>query len=266
MVVIRRTIYLLVLTGLLLGLVPTGLIAHAADGPSSQGDAAVTAAPSPSALPTPSPTSSPSPTPSATPDSPPNQPPAGPQPTAGVPASTASPKISVGSPKPQPPAVPAAVSGPPAHVADRKPFEEGVAVPGEVIAKRTQTSRTIENDDGTFTLESFAGPIHFKDKEGRWQQIESDLVAAERAGYAFRNRANSFSVHLKERLQQDALSFEVDDQTFTLTPSGLGGRPGKLVERGQGTSSAPHQGNKKVARFSGLLKGWTSTTRSSPPA
>ena len=45
----------------------------------------------------------------------------------------------------------------------------------EVVGKRTQTSKTFNNSDGTYTTEIYEAPIHFKDSKGNWKDIDNDL-------------------------------------------------------------------------------------------
>jgi hypothetical protein len=76
------------------------------------------------------------------------------------------------------------------------------AQPGavEVPERRTRTSATYRNPDGSFTTSVFVGPINYRDTRGRWQPIESELEREAVDGYAWTNRANSFRVRFKEEL------------------------------------------------------------------
>ncbi|MET9035290.1 DNRLRE domain-containing protein [Streptomyces mirabilis] len=46
----------------------------------------------------------------------------------------------------------------------------------EVTDARTETSTTYVNPDGTVTQEAYAGPIRFKDDQGKWQGVDPSLV------------------------------------------------------------------------------------------
>jgi RHS repeat-associated protein len=76
-----------------------------------------------------------------------------------------------------------------AQLAPQEPSE-----PGEVPQLRTRTSRTVRGDDGLLHTSLFTEPVHYRDDHGRWELIRSELVAAQAAGFAVRNAANSFSV------------------------------------------------------------------------
>ncbi|MEO7020826.1 MAG: DUF2341 domain-containing protein, partial [Ktedonobacteraceae bacterium] len=68
--------------------------------------------------------------------------------------------------------------------------------PGEQPDLRTETSQTILNANGTWTLKSYGAPIHYKDAQGHWQPIDSSLVGdSSVAGYAYGNKANGWHVH-----------------------------------------------------------------------
>src|SRR5205809_6824341 len=72
--------------------------------------------------------------------------------------------------------------------------------PQELIAKRTATSETFRNADGTFTTSAYATPVHYLDPSGAWQKIDSTLVPSPLAGHAWTNRANSFRLNFKAQL------------------------------------------------------------------
>ncbi|MEU6226601.1 DNRLRE domain-containing protein [Streptomyces sp. NPDC047042] len=45
----------------------------------------------------------------------------------------------------------------------------------ELVSLRTETSTVYVNPDGTFTAESFAGPVRVKQDDGSWQNIDTEL-------------------------------------------------------------------------------------------
>ena len=92
--------------------------------------------------------------------------------------------------------------------------------PQELVAKRTATSETFRNPDGTFTTSAYAAPIHYLDASGSWQKIDSTLDPSPLAGYAWTNRANAFHVHFKDRLGASYLRFAVDGRAITLSLQG----------------------------------------------
>ncbi|MFF3862598.1 DNRLRE domain-containing protein [Streptomyces sp. NPDC002209] len=48
----------------------------------------------------------------------------------------------------------------------------------EALSERTETSTTWVNKDGSLTSEVSAGPIRFKDAQGRWRDVDVDLTSA----------------------------------------------------------------------------------------
>ncbi|PIC73740.1 hypothetical protein [Sporosarcina sp. P17b] len=48
--------------------------------------------------------------------------------------------------------------------------------PIEVIKKRTATSKTFDNFDNTYSTEISQQPIHFKDDNGEWKEIDNKLI------------------------------------------------------------------------------------------
>ena len=92
----------------------------------------------------------------------------------------------------------------------------------DLVERRTESSRTFRNADGTYTTESFSGPIHFRDSDGVWQQVDNRLIPSERLGYAWRNAANRFDAHFRARSGEDDLAIVVgmNNYTFTLQAAG----------------------------------------------
>jgi RHS repeat-associated protein len=109
----------------------------------------------------------------------------------------------------------------------------------EVIKERTATSRTYKNADGSLTTELFDTPIHYKAADGDWETIESELVPANNADYAYRNKANAFKTLFKHELGDEFLRFEVGGEVFTLTLEGAAKAQSHLGEPGE--AQAPNE-------------------------
>ncbi len=107
--------------------------------------------------------------------------------------------------------------------AERARASEGDRV--ELTERRTATSKTFRNPDGTLTTSLFTGSIHFRNERGAWQEIDSQLVPASRPGYALANKANSFKVEFKPELEENFLRFEVSGKAFLLALEGAARRP-----------------------------------------
>lgn len=247
-----KPVIMMLVIALTIGVLPSQVLAATSPTPAESSPAPAT--PTPSATPSkvPSAEPSPSPSPTATEAPAPRVPPptvpapapapaAVPQPTAGPGALP--PKLAPAPPDPK-------VAAPP--IEDSEPLIEGAEVANEVLDKRTEYSRTLKNKDGSFTVQSFTGPIHFKDSKGDWEQVESALVASDKAGYALKNKAHSFGIEIKDQLGPDAIALEVPAGSYTLSPEALGGAKAKVTETllGKDPSKAP-----KVASFKGAAKG-----------
>lgn len=55
----------------------------------------------------------------------------------------------------------------------------------EVLEKRTRYSKVFRNESGTFTSLIFAAPIHYLDEDGKWQDLEGQIVDDNGAGAGF---------------------------------------------------------------------------------
>jgi hypothetical protein len=83
-------------------------------------------------------------------------------------------------------------------------------VTDEVPERRTANSKTFATDRaGVFVTETANEPVHFQDAKGRWQDIDTDLVAGSNG--RTRNKANAFSVSLAADSTDGAVaSLELD--------------------------------------------------------
>ena len=75
----------------------------------------------------------------------------------------------------------------------------------ELIKRRTTYSEEFLNPDGTFTIELSDKPIHFKNKRGNWQKIDTNLVTEARGGYEFVNKDNAFTTRFARNNQNGQL-------------------------------------------------------------
>jgi RHS repeat-associated protein len=78
----------------------------------------------------------------------------------------------------------------------------------EVASLRTRTSKTLLSRSG-FQLFTYTGSINYKDGSGSWQPIDNTLVATRKPGYAYENRANSYSVYLPGSLEAQPIEFRL---------------------------------------------------------
>lgn len=64
----------------------------------------------------------------------------------------------------------------------------------EIISKRTETSKTFENIDGTLTALLTAGPLHYFEN-GAWKTASNQIVKTQKAGYQFSNTHNQIKTY-----------------------------------------------------------------------
>jgi hypothetical protein len=65
--------------------------------------------------------------------------------------------------------------------------------PQELPSLRTETAKFFRMPDGSHVAEVYPGPIHYRDAQGYWQDIDTTLVPSTAPGFAWQNRAGSFS-------------------------------------------------------------------------
>ena len=113
----------------------------------------------------------------------------------------------------QPPTLPivtpsvGALGQPPASLA---------AKPGaELVERRTATSKTFVGDEpGQLRTELYDAPVHFKDPQGRWTEID-DLLGASTDGRR-RNGANAFGLSIADSAADKALARLAVDTTHSV--------------------------------------------------
>ncbi len=103
-----------------------------------------------------------------------------------------------------------------------RPAVQAPAPTGELPDRRTRNSKTSRNSNGTYTTTIATGPVNYRDRQGRWQPIDSTLVSAGSSGYAWSNRANAYSVSFKKALAQDYLKIDARGKSFDLSLNGAG--------------------------------------------
>ncbi|MEP6468151.1 MAG: DNRLRE domain-containing protein [Chloroflexota bacterium] len=98
--------------------------------------------------------------------------------------------------------------------------------PGEQPQLRTQTSKTILGTDGRYVTTVAASPLHFPDEAGRWEVIDSGIVASDKAGYAWQNAANGFQAHFRRDLVGGFVTIESEGRRASLSLIGAAGKRG----------------------------------------
>jgi large repetitive protein len=97
------------------------------------------------------------------------------------------------------------------------PWDRGPKV--EQPAKRTTTSRTFQNGDGTYTTDYFSAPVFYRDSSGAMVPIEAVPVASSKDGVAFETKAGPVAVELADSSVGDTLTVRSDGHSITFRPT-----------------------------------------------
>lgn len=79
----------------------------------------------------------------------------------------------------------------------------------ELPELRSATMKRFRMSDGTVEAELSAGPVHFRDRAGKWQDIDTRVTVDDKPGYAFGNTKNAFGSHFGKR-SDELVRFEAD--------------------------------------------------------
>ncbi|HET9732200.1 MAG TPA: DNRLRE domain-containing protein [Acidimicrobiales bacterium] len=102
---------------------------------------------------------------------------------------------------------------------------------GDFPALRTATSNTFpDRQHAGFKTVAASQPVNYKDARGKWQPIDDTMVADGQPGFAFRNKADSYSAELPPTL---AGSVRVTSGQFGVGFSLAGAGGGRGVAAGQ---------------------------------
>lgn len=87
----------------------------------------------------------------------------------------------------------------------------------EVVENRTETSKTFDNLDGTYTTEIFETSIHFKDEKGSWENIDNNLEKNNNNGEnQFENKANNFTVTFDEKIEEQKSNVQLSEDQYSI--------------------------------------------------
>lgn len=91
------------------------------------------------------------------------------------------------------------------------PAERVRELPGE----RTAYSRVFEMSDGEFEAEVFADPVHYRDGNGKWREIDTAVTPSGRDGFAYGSTGNRFGTFFGTRSDR-LVRFELGDRFVTV--------------------------------------------------
>lgn len=111
----------------------------------------------------------------------------------------------------------AASLAPPARAGGRALSASADAAARELPERRTATSTTRRNADGSLTTTVHNGPIHYRAADGSLRPIDTTLYRAGLGGYAWHSGANSFEARFKDALEPAFAEVRAAGQAFRLT-------------------------------------------------
>lgn len=85
---------------------------------------------------------------------------------------------------------------------------DGFTPQQEIKEKRTRNSKHFYNSDGSITAQ-IGRPLHYKDAQGNWQDIDLRLVMSNRAGYAYTNEANDIKSYFPQAPGQQGIAMNI---------------------------------------------------------
>jgi RHS repeat-associated protein len=91
--------------------------------------------------------------------------------------------------------------------------------PVEMAERRSPTSRTFRNPNGTLSTELFTKPVHYLDRSGQFQLIDNSLIA-EPDATTLRNAANRYKATFKNRIESDFFGFEYRGRSLRMALEG----------------------------------------------
>lgn len=86
----------------------------------------------------------------------------------------------------------------------------------ELTDLRDRYTKQFLNDDGSRTAEMSLEPIHYKDTNGKWQNISNKLVPLSEQGFSLQNEANSFKTSFADNSREPYLVSVKDSQAYSL--------------------------------------------------
>jgi len=89
----------------------------------------------------------------------------------------------------------------------------------ELLGKRTENQKEFLNPDGTITQELYLNPVHWKSKNGKWKEINNNLVDEKNGSENyFKNKSNSYEIRFNKNTKKKAL-FKLKEDGHTIEMS-----------------------------------------------
>lgn len=91
----------------------------------------------------------------------------------------------------------------------------------ELVGKRTATTKVYELSSGERQAEISSEPVHYRDGDGKWRDIDTAIRPTEKTGFAFGNTANRFATYFGTS-SEHLVQFEFGSRRATVGLPGEG--------------------------------------------
>ncbi|MCA1066128.1 DNRLRE domain-containing protein (plasmid) [Rossellomorea sp. AcN35-11] len=95
----------------------------------------------------------------------------------------------------------------------------------ELKDRKTKGSKHFLNEDGSITAEIYSSPIHFKDKSGKWVEIDNSIVNEKQGEFEYGNKANKHKLRFSKEAKKEV---EWEGHVLTITPLNTKGKRPKV--------------------------------------
>ncbi|MFI5839644.1 DNRLRE domain-containing protein [Catenuloplanes sp. NPDC051500] len=134
--------------------------------------------------------------------------------------------------------VPVTAPGPEGTLPEQERLDgAGAAIPAaervrENVEARTATTKYFTLADGRTQAEVAAQPVHYRDAQGRWQEIDTTVGRGTEPGYPLTATKNAFASRFGDRTDR-IVRYDLDGRTVSL---GLPGAPRPLIPAASGST------------------------------
>ena len=119
----------------------------------------------------------------------------------------------------------------------------------EIVDKRTYSSKTYQNSDGSYSLEMNLGYVHYKNDEGKFEEINRNIVASSAPEYDYEVTRGMYHVYFKSDINNSqSIAFETAGgvgavfQPFAVAYLDISSKDYQILQRVQ-SSNAVVNGN-----------------------
>lgn len=109
----------------------------------------------------------------------------------------------------------------------------------ELSERRTANSATFGQADGTFKTVVSSGPMHYRDRQGKWQNPDNTLVDERAPGYALVNKTNGYRAQLPADLGASPVRVAAGDDWVSFALEGAKGSPKATANRAEYKGALP---------------------------